>query len=212
MGLPVACAGPVLPALCIICKKKDKYITVADKRQKDHLSQAETLCADQLLKAAEMKKDTSILVHIQDKDCDSLEEFSHLHSLLSKLSKLELLEELNMSGNKLKTVPSTVSSCKRLHALILHSNNISVFPEVLNLPEIKETVTCIFLLHKSPDATKKSLKSQLGWGQMFFQVLLKIRAVVVLGSEACRKILKEEGVVSKLFRTSDQRMVVFVTF
>ncbi|XP_017556179.1 PH domain leucine-rich repeat-containing protein phosphatase 2 [Pygocentrus nattereri] len=55
----------------------------------------------------------------------------------SKLSKFELLEELNLSGNKLKTIPSTVSSCKRLHTLIAHSNHISVFPEVLNLPEIK---------------------------------------------------------------------------
>ncbi|XP_066504233.1 PH domain leucine-rich repeat-containing protein phosphatase 2 [Hoplias malabaricus] len=55
----------------------------------------------------------------------------------SKLSKLELLEELNLSGNKLKTIPSTVSSCKKLHTLIAHSNHISVFPEVLNLPEIK---------------------------------------------------------------------------
>uniref|UniRef100_A0A8C2JU04 PH domain leucine-rich repeat-containing protein phosphatase 2 n=1 Tax=Cyprinus carpio TaxID=7962 RepID=A0A8C2JU04_CYPCA len=55
----------------------------------------------------------------------------------SKLSKLEVLEELNLSGNKLKTIPSTVSSCKRLHTLIAHSNHISVFPEVLSLPEIK---------------------------------------------------------------------------
>uniref|UniRef100_A0A6Q2ZAR8 PH domain leucine-rich repeat-containing protein phosphatase 2 n=1 Tax=Esox lucius TaxID=8010 RepID=A0A6Q2ZAR8_ESOLU len=55
----------------------------------------------------------------------------------SKLSKLELLEELNLSGNKLKTIPSTVSSCKRLHTLTAHSNHISVFPEILNLPEIK---------------------------------------------------------------------------
>ncbi|XP_069029757.1 PH domain leucine-rich repeat-containing protein phosphatase 2 isoform X2 [Embiotoca jacksoni] len=55
----------------------------------------------------------------------------------SKLSKLELLEELNLSGNKLKTIPSTVSSCKRLHTLIAHSNHITVFPEILNLPEIK---------------------------------------------------------------------------
>ncbi|CAB1339417.1 unnamed protein product, partial [Coregonus sp. 'balchen'] len=58
----------------------------------------------------------------------------------SKLSKLELLEELNLSGNKLKTIPSTVSSCKRLHTLIAHSNHISVFPEILNLPEIKATL------------------------------------------------------------------------
>ncbi|XP_064414429.1 PH domain leucine-rich repeat-containing protein phosphatase 2 [Latimeria chalumnae] len=55
----------------------------------------------------------------------------------SKLSKLEQLEELNMSGNKLRTVPTTISNCKRLHSLSAHSNNISVFPEILNLPEIK---------------------------------------------------------------------------
>ncbi|KAM9764852.1 PH domain leucine-rich repeat-containing protein phosphatase 2 isoform 1-T1 [Menidia menidia] len=55
----------------------------------------------------------------------------------SKLSKLELLEELNLSGNKLRTIPSTVSSCKRLHTLIAHSNHINVFPEILHLPEIK---------------------------------------------------------------------------
>uniref|UniRef100_A0A1A8P7K1 PH domain leucine-rich repeat-containing protein phosphatase 2 n=1 Tax=Nothobranchius rachovii TaxID=451742 RepID=A0A1A8P7K1_9TELE len=55
----------------------------------------------------------------------------------SKLSKLELLEELNLSGNKLKTIPSTVSSCKRLHTLIAHSNHINTFPDILNLPEIK---------------------------------------------------------------------------
>ncbi|XP_033844543.2 LOW QUALITY PROTEIN: PH domain leucine-rich repeat-containing protein phosphatase 2 [Periophthalmus magnuspinnatus] len=55
----------------------------------------------------------------------------------SKLSKLELLEELNLSGNKLQTIPSTVSSCKKLHTLIAHSNDINVFPEILSLPEIK---------------------------------------------------------------------------
>ncbi|CAL9701878.1 unnamed protein product [Knipowitschia caucasica] len=55
----------------------------------------------------------------------------------SKLSKLEFLEELNLSGNKLKLIPSTVSSCKKLHTLIAHSNHITVFPEILNLPEIK---------------------------------------------------------------------------
>ena len=35
-------SGPVLPVCCIICKKADKYISVANKRQKDHLAQAET--------------------------------------------------------------------------------------------------------------------------------------------------------------------------
>ncbi|XP_075045238.1 PH domain leucine-rich repeat-containing protein phosphatase 2 [Mixophyes fleayi] len=55
----------------------------------------------------------------------------------SKLSKLEHLEELNLSGNRLKSIPSTVSYCKVLHTLIAHSNCISVFPEIFNLPHIQ---------------------------------------------------------------------------
>ena len=44
-GLHIGSACPVLPAFCIICKKTDKSVTVGGKRQKDHLSQAETLSA-----------------------------------------------------------------------------------------------------------------------------------------------------------------------
>ncbi|KAM4721195.1 PH domain leucine-rich repeat-containing protein phosphatase 2 [Rhinophrynus dorsalis] len=55
----------------------------------------------------------------------------------SKLNKLENLEELNLSGNHLKSIPSTVSNCKRLHTLIAHSNCIGVFPEIFNLPHIQ---------------------------------------------------------------------------
>ncbi|OCT56542.1 PH domain leucine-rich repeat-containing protein phosphatase 2 [Xenopus laevis] len=55
----------------------------------------------------------------------------------SKLNKLENLEELDLSGNRLKSLPSTVSNCKRLHTLIAHSNCISVFPEIFNLPHIQ---------------------------------------------------------------------------
>uniref|UniRef100_A0A2K6T8J4 PH domain leucine-rich repeat-containing protein phosphatase 2 n=1 Tax=Saimiri boliviensis boliviensis TaxID=39432 RepID=A0A2K6T8J4_SAIBB len=56
---------------------------------------------------------------------------------LNKLNKLEQLEELNLSGNKLKTIPTTVANCKRLHTLVAHSNNISIFPEILQLPQIQ---------------------------------------------------------------------------
>ncbi|XP_020819264.1 PH domain leucine-rich repeat-containing protein phosphatase 2 isoform X1 [Phascolarctos cinereus] len=55
----------------------------------------------------------------------------------SKLNKLEHLEELNLSGNKLKTIPTTIANCKQLHTLVAHSNNISVFPEILHLPQIQ---------------------------------------------------------------------------
>uniref|UniRef100_A0A3P9LPB5 PPM-type phosphatase domain-containing protein n=1 Tax=Oryzias latipes TaxID=8090 RepID=A0A3P9LPB5_ORYLA len=55
----------------------------------------------------------------------------------SKLARLELLEELDVSGNRLRSVPTTILSCQRLHTLSAHSNCINTFPEVLQLPEIK---------------------------------------------------------------------------
>uniref|UniRef100_A0A665WUF0 PH domain leucine-rich repeat-containing protein phosphatase 1-like n=1 Tax=Echeneis naucrates TaxID=173247 RepID=A0A665WUF0_ECHNA len=55
----------------------------------------------------------------------------------SKLSQLEQLEELDLSGNRLKAIPTTILSCQRMHTLSAHSNCISTFPEVLQLPEIK---------------------------------------------------------------------------
>ncbi|XP_054645441.1 PH domain leucine-rich repeat-containing protein phosphatase 1-like [Dunckerocampus dactyliophorus] len=55
----------------------------------------------------------------------------------SKLAQLERLEELDLSGNRLRTVPTTILSCQRLQTLSAHSNCIDAFPEVLQLPEIK---------------------------------------------------------------------------
>ncbi|XP_078055913.1 PH domain leucine-rich repeat-containing protein phosphatase 1 [Mustelus asterias] len=55
----------------------------------------------------------------------------------SKMAKLEELEEIDLSGNKLKTIPTTIMNCKRMHTVIAHSNCIEVFPEVMQLPEIK---------------------------------------------------------------------------
>lgn len=55
----------------------------------------------------------------------------------SKLARLEQLEELDLSGNRLRAVPTTILSCQRLHTLSAHSNCINAFPEVLQLPEIK---------------------------------------------------------------------------
>ena len=59
-GLPVASAGPVLPPLCIICKRKDKYFTKGGKRHKDHLTQAVTLSAG--------KQNTHRHTHIHTRD------------------------------------------------------------------------------------------------------------------------------------------------
>uniref|UniRef100_A0A4X2LFH4 protein-serine/threonine phosphatase n=1 Tax=Vombatus ursinus TaxID=29139 RepID=A0A4X2LFH4_VOMUR len=55
----------------------------------------------------------------------------------SKMAKLEELEEIDISGNKLKAIPTTIMNCRRMHTVIAHSNCIEVFPEVMQLTEIK---------------------------------------------------------------------------
>ncbi|XP_034617986.1 PH domain leucine-rich repeat-containing protein phosphatase 1 [Trachemys scripta elegans] len=55
----------------------------------------------------------------------------------SKMAKLEELEEIDISGNKLKAIPTTIMNCRRMHTVIAHSNCIEVFPEVMQLVEIK---------------------------------------------------------------------------
>lgn len=71
----------------------------------------------------------------------------------SKLARLEQLEELDLSGNRLRAVPTTILSCQRMHTLSAHSNCINAFPEVLQLPEIK--------VSKTREGFSKSLKSVL---------------------------------------------------
>lgn len=44
---------------------------------------------------------------------------------------------MDLSGNMLKTVPTTIMNCRRMHTLIAHSNSIEVFPEVMQLMEMK---------------------------------------------------------------------------
>ncbi|XP_019393799.1 PREDICTED: PH domain leucine-rich repeat-containing protein phosphatase 1 [Crocodylus porosus] len=64
--------------------------------------------------------------------------YNHLQSFpASKMAKLEELEEIDISGNKLKAIPTTIMNCRRMHTVTAHSNCIEVFPEVMQLPEIK---------------------------------------------------------------------------
>ncbi|XP_056381831.1 PH domain leucine-rich repeat-containing protein phosphatase 2 isoform X3 [Hyla sarda] len=78
----------------------------------------------------------------------------------SKLNKLEHLEELNLSGNRLKSIPSTVSNLKHLHTLIAHSNSISVFPEIFHLPHIQLVdLSCNSLMEiPAPDTLPPALQ------------------------------------------------------
>lgn len=64
--------------------------------------------------------------------------FNHLQTFpASKMAKLEELEEIDISGNKLKAIPTTIMNCRRMHTVIAHSNCLEVFPEVMQLSEIK---------------------------------------------------------------------------
>ncbi|XP_031711122.1 PH domain leucine-rich repeat protein phosphatase 1 [Anarrhichthys ocellatus] len=64
--------------------------------------------------------------------------YNHLQTFpASKMAKLEELEEVDLSGNMLKAVPTTIMNCRRMHTLIAHSNAIEVFPEVMQLMEMK---------------------------------------------------------------------------
>ncbi|XP_051553414.1 PH domain leucine-rich repeat-containing protein phosphatase 1-like [Myxocyprinus asiaticus] len=64
--------------------------------------------------------------------------YNHLQTFpASKMAKLEELEELDLSGNRLKAVPTTILNCRRMHTLVAHSNCIEVFPEVMQLMEMK---------------------------------------------------------------------------
>lgn len=69
------------------------------------------------------------------------EKFSN-SCFLSKMAKLEELEEIDISGNKLKAIPTTIMNCRRMHTVIAHSNCIEVFPEVMQLSEIKVWNEC----------------------------------------------------------------------
>ncbi|XP_018123219.1 PH domain leucine-rich repeat protein phosphatase 1 isoform X2 [Xenopus laevis] len=64
--------------------------------------------------------------------------FNHLQTFpASKMAKLEELEEIDISGNKLKAMPTTIMNCRRMHTVIAHSNCLEVFPEVMQLTDIK---------------------------------------------------------------------------
>uniref|UniRef100_A0A8C6PTY4 protein-serine/threonine phosphatase n=1 Tax=Nothobranchius furzeri TaxID=105023 RepID=A0A8C6PTY4_NOTFU len=64
--------------------------------------------------------------------------YNHLQTFpASKMAKLEELEEVDLSGNMLKTIPTTIMNCRKMHTLNAHSNAIEVFPEVMQLMEMK---------------------------------------------------------------------------
>ena len=59
-------AGPVLPPVCIICKKAKKMMSVGGKKQLDVLSQAETMTAGRLQLLTSQHTHTHTHTHIKN--------------------------------------------------------------------------------------------------------------------------------------------------
>ncbi|KAJ8050302.1 hypothetical protein HOLleu_03448 [Holothuria leucospilota] len=70
--------GHILPPVCLICQK-DSYITHhhTKKRSKERLVECQTITAGSLQKAAEVRKDEKLLLHIRGQDLVALEAKYH---------------------------------------------------------------------------------------------------------------------------------------
>ncbi|XP_016363138.1 uncharacterized protein LOC107704663 [Sinocyclocheilus anshuiensis] len=115
---------------------KFKMLTKTSKRQKDHLSQAEILSAGQLLKAAEMKEDTSILVHIQDKDCVSLEVRYH-KSCYRQYTRFLTKSTATVTGTSEEQNEPTFDASYKIFCERIIRHRIIVNQEVLTMMQLR---------------------------------------------------------------------------
>ncbi|XP_061896338.1 uncharacterized protein LOC133645515 [Entelurus aequoreus] len=167
-GLPVGSAGPVLPAIWIICKKTDKRVTVGSKRQKDHLSQAETLSAGQLRNAARIKQDSSILLHIEDRDCVAME--VRYHKSCSSMTK----SDVTVTGTTDEEVEPTFDASYNIFCERIIRQRIIVNQEELRMNQLRRMFLNTVQKHEDCDASnyrqdklKRSLV--LDFPQLVFQ-------------------------------------------
>ncbi|XP_072304413.1 uncharacterized protein [Eucyclogobius newberryi] len=70
-------SSSILPEVCLVCKKKERFTTVEGTRAKEKLAKAETENCGRLREAAELKHDETILMQIRGKDCVAVEARYH---------------------------------------------------------------------------------------------------------------------------------------
>ncbi|XP_038149862.1 uncharacterized protein LOC119789145 [Cyprinodon tularosa] len=81
-------SGNVLPAVCIICKRADRFVKEGHKTKKDKMVQAETINAGSLVKATELQTDESILKVVSGKDATkNIQDFWGLQQVMKGCQK-----------------------------------------------------------------------------------------------------------------------------
>ncbi|XP_061925381.1 uncharacterized protein LOC133664618 isoform X3 [Entelurus aequoreus] len=162
-GLPIGSAGPVLPAICIICKRTDKRVFVRGKRQRDQLSQAKTFSAGQLLNAARIKQDSSLLLHIEDRDCVAMEVRYH-KSCYRQYTRFLTKSDVTVTGTAGEKVEPTFDASYNIFCERIIRQRIIVNQEVLRMNELRRMFLNTVQNHEDCDASnyrQDQLKTRL---------------------------------------------------
>ncbi|KAM9751518.1 uncharacterized protein ACNS7B_008348 isoform 1-T1 [Menidia menidia] len=153
-------SSAILPEICLICKRKNNFITKQGKRVKDKLAKAETANCGRLRDAAELKHDESILMHIRDKDCVAVEARYHhscYRSYIRFLTKSQ--DESSVSGAKVPFEASYKVFCDTVIVKRILNNE-----EVIRMTSLLKIFRKIVQKEESMDASNyrsDQLKSRL---------------------------------------------------
>ncbi|XP_061594815.1 uncharacterized protein LOC133458672 isoform X3 [Cololabis saira] len=154
-------SGFVLPALCIICKKKDIYATKRGKRERVCLTPAETVTAGWLQKAAKLKEDHSILMHIKDKDCVAIGVQYHKYCYTLYTQFLRVPPEPDTNQNE-----PTYDMTYQVFCETVIRQRLLVNQEVLRMTQLRGTFIEMVKSHEGLDASnyrQDRLKRRLRW-------------------------------------------------
>ncbi|XP_061594814.1 uncharacterized protein LOC133458672 isoform X2 [Cololabis saira] len=158
---PLPDSGSVLPALCIICKKDYINVPRGGKRVRDCLTPAETVTAGWLQKAAKLKEDHSILMHIKDKDCVAIGVQYHKYCYTLYTQFLRVPPEPDTNQNE-----PTYDMTYQVFCETVIRQRLLVNQEVLRMTQLRGTFIEMVKSHEGLDASnyrQDRLKRRLRW-------------------------------------------------
>ncbi|XP_061833581.1 uncharacterized protein [Nerophis lumbriciformis] len=154
-------------------KKTDKRVTVGGKRQRDHLSQAQTLSAGQLMNAARIKQDSSILLHTEDRDCVAMEVWYH-KSCSRQYTSFMTKSDVTLTGTADEEVEPTFNASYNIFCERIIRQRIIVNQEVLRMNQLRPMFLNTMQKHEDCDASnyrqdKLKRRLTLDFPQLVFQ-------------------------------------------
>ena len=117
----------ILPVECLICKRT-QYIKErsSGKRRVEHLVRCETKMGGQLVRAAILRKDERVLLHVQDKDLVAVEVRYH-KSCYSSYTKI-VRKSVDLGGGVQLYDESYVICTCRCKALFVNAMLLYIYP------------------------------------------------------------------------------------